>query len=724
MGRVLEPVAEPSRRGRLALQAGVLTFAVVASCVLLVVLAAAVPVRFDVTATRRHQLSPQSRAVLSKLTEPVDLIVAADFSAVDRLTRERALDALSTFAAGSKLLKTTLIDTASPTGIADYDRLLAELAKRSEREAGAQRELVLGAVEAAERGSTELSGTAESLERLRDAVGQSAAAGEQRERYRGYWNEQAAAARVLAADLNGAAGRARRLLEAVAAPLPVPPLDEAARAIGPALSTLATGLTTLNGALEAFARNPASAGVPREMAAGLAAGLVKERDSAARRAAEVEGLPTLPIISVARAVQRTRAVLLVAAGEEGGGGARRVVALDPETVLPSLGEGAVAGGGGVVDVRSRTEELLAAGLAALTNRARPVVVFVHGADRRVGPGFAPLRRIVDQLALRGMDVQEWAAAVDAEPPAPLPPAPGEPLRPVVYAALGMDVDSPDSAKRMSALAGALSRLIGTGKNVLVSVNPSLLPGAGASDPMVEPLAAVGIAPDSGRPLLEEVPGGAPGAARQVSRDQLLTDPGSTHPIAGAVAPLRTRLAWPIPLALASGAALPAGVKVEPVVTVPARAGLWAESEWYVRPGASVPANDSPRDSAGGPGPWVLAAAAERDHGAGPGEGAPGTQRVVVVGSGPWFLQSTLTREQGVIDGRLAMDAPGNAELFLASVAWLAGQDDAMSRGATAEAVPTIPNLSPAQRGAFRWAFIAGLPLSILLTGAIWRIWRR
>ncbi|MGQ0628331.1 MAG: hypothetical protein ACT4PL_09570, partial [Phycisphaerales bacterium] len=351
------------------------------------------------------------------------------------------------------------------------------------------------------------------------------------------------------------------------------------------------------------------------------------------------------------------------------------------------------------------------GVAALVDPARPVLVLVHGAPLRAGPGFRGVRSLVEHLALKGVDVAEWATAVDAEPPPPTRTTDGT-LRPTVYMNLCMDVRTPEDAQRMGKLSAALTRLVREGRNVLVSVNTSTLPGAGAPDPMVEFLPALGVTAESGRPLLEESkPRDTPG--REVGRDMVMTTAAATHAISGAVDGLRIRLPWAVPLRLKPGEP---GLTIEPVLRIPTSSRIWAEAEWNVRSGN--PALDSPRDDAGTAGPWVVAAAVERAALTG-----DQSQRVLVIGSAAWAVDSTLNLDAGVVDGRRVADAPGNYELLSAGVAYLAHRDSAIARSSMARAVPTIPNLTAAQRTTLRAVFVGVVPVAILLLGLAWRGWR-
>jgi len=715
-------------RARFALRAIVLLLAVTASCALLAVLGSQLRQRFDVTATRQHRLAPATKAVVEALDQPVELVIAADFATLDRATRERAADVLDRFAAASPKLRVTTIDTTNLAGLAAFDALLVRLADRDRPAIDRHLAALRAAADQAEIAATALAGVSERLAKVRDALRAAGTALPNGPELARYWEGQSAAGRILTDELRAAARAARETLSKNADPLPIPDLDLATRQLRIPISKLASELTTLNTAVDTFARQSAPPAMPqpaRDEAAEVGAILPPLRDTLARAAITLERLGLPPIVGAARVIQRTRAGLVIGApaapGESGvTTPPAGLAAIDLDDLLP------LPGPDGSVDLRGRAEEVIAAGLARFTNEVRPLVVFTHAASQRLGADLGPLRRTAERLSLRGIDSAEWAVALDEQPP---PAATPKDARPVVFATISIEITSPDSALRMGRLAKAVKGLVDTGRPVLLSVNPSSLPGVGAPDPMADFLPALGVVADSGRPLLEEIP--IPGSARRnVATDVLFADPLpalGTNAIASAIAGLNTVFPWAIPLRIKN---VPEGISATPVVEWPAAPGRWAESQWQAlrqtpparREAASdLPALDSPGDDAGGPGPWTIAVAIERDgQRLDPPRQQP--QRLVVVGSNGWFFDS-LTQIATVVDGRPRLETPGNTELLAACVAWLAGREGMIARGPTTQAAPTIPNLTDGQIAALRWVLIAALPMAVLLAGVLVRWWR-
>ncbi len=722
-------------RWRFAMSATILLLAATISALLVGILGSRLSTRFDLTSTREHQLSPHTRTVLAKLDRPVELVLAGDFSQVDRGVRQRTFDVLEKFsrAGGSNgsRFKITTLDTGSPHGAVQYDELLKRLAEQAAPAVGKQRATVMGVIEAAESMGTNMAGIGESLQGIRDLLATAQISSGALETLRKYFDGEAAKCRSFAESMQSTAAKARTALEQPPEGVPVPPLDGIARLLRGPIAELAGGLPSLNSALDRFALTE---GVPAEAAAraiALSKNVAGLRDRLARRVAEIDALEPLPIVTIARTIQRSRAALLIAEPKSDGNasgtlGERDLVAIDPDALLPLASNNPRGQNGPRLDERFRTEELIAAGLAALGHEIRPVAVFVHAGAGRLMPNLGPWGRVAARLGLRGIDANEWPVMVDEQPPNLTGTGAGGASPPVVYVIVGMELRRKEDAVRMSKLAAAAARLIHEGKNVLASAAPSTLPGSGAPDPMADFLEEVGIKPETGLLLMEEARVVGPaGQQRVVSPEFALVGPGASHAVSEALHGLVTYFPWAIPLKPA--ASPPAGVTVEPVLTKAGRPEVWAESEWQTlwqtpaeqRQRVPQPAMDSPRDQAAPPtgSAWWLAAAIERRS-----EALKGTQRVIVVGSPTWFFD-IVADAQTVVDGKASVAAPGNIELLHASIAWLAGREDLIARSAEAMALPTIPELQAGQIAALRLALIGGLPIVVLIAGAVWRAWK-
>jgi hypothetical protein len=693
-------------RAQHAARSAALLFAVLCVCVFAVVLAERFPLRADLTATREHRLSPRTLEVLRSVKDPLEVVVTANFAALDRRQLERTQDVLAVFSRETDKIKVTLIDSASAQGVGDLDAVLARLVERArpaiERHAAGVRE---AGVQAA-RLAAAAGALADELNKAQTPLVSSP------EPIRRFLTDSVTMLRASARDLAAAAEASPAKVSATVGRSPVPALDEAGAAVRAPLAQLADQLSRIAAGLGALT-NPDDAGLPplvRDTLAPIATNVSPARDTAARAIAALDDLPRLPLITAARTLERTSTALVIGPPDAPRAG---LTAMDLSTLFPPSTPGQDRG---ALDLRARAEELIAGAVASLSSTSTPLVVLVHGEPVRFSPEFTPLRGLAERLSLRGIDLAEWPAALDAEPPSPLKLDPTR-ARPIVWTVISTDASTPESAVRMGKLAAATRALINDGRNVLLSLNPSALPGIGQPDPMVDALPALGLSVDTGKVLLSAAAGPR---GPVVSPETVITTPGTDHPVARALPGLPVRLPWALPVRVSDKP--PAGVTAAPVLLSEKSDNRWLESEWArfraVRADQrefveNPPTADSPRDETGGP--WPLAAAGERAKDA-------ATQRVVVVGSNAWFLDD-VAMAGTIVDARPALISPGNLEFFESAVYFLSGQDRMIAASAVAAAVPVIPPMSASTLAALRWLLIAGLPLAILLIGAALRIAR-
>ena len=709
-------VSAQSRRVKFAVRSVVIGVSVTLICLFAGVIAARLPMRIDATATREHMLSPRTQGLLKGLKDPYEIVVAVNGAAIDAGGARRTQDVLDAFERTSPKVKVTMIDVSSTRGVGEMDSLLSRLGERYRGELGTY-STVIGATSAE---IAAMSGAWAQLSDRLEAMGRTVPpAGANAGTLIKFCTDSAAISRLIGQDLSAADAKAKAAVSSKIGQSAIPAVDEAAAELRKALTGASTQIKGILEGLDAVA-GAKSGNLPEayQNAAGpLARDVRARRDDLARRIAALDDLPRLPVTAVARLLERSSAAVVIGPPGAARGG---VTGIDVSSIFPAR---SAASQGPAPDLRGRTEDLFTSALTALASADTPIVVLVHGTDSKLGPQFAIFKGLVERLALRGIDTIEWAAALEPDPPALTALNPGG-TRPVVYVTLPATAETSDTAQRMLKLAAGLKRLSSDGRNMLVSVNPSGMPGIGQADPLVEWLEEWGVKADTGRPLLMQQ---STPAGRQVSADMVFTDPRSTHPVAVAITGLATDLLWAIPLA-STGAGRDTWA---PIVQVDRAGGnVWGESQWAeyrrVRPEqraliSNPPAPDSARDDTQGP--WTIAAALQRPAPSGAsGTSGSGTQRVVVVGSNGWFFDE-IAGAAASVDGRSQLVLPGNYELFEASVYWLAGQDQRVSTSAQASAVALIPQVSGAKLAAIRWGLIAGVPVLVLLIGAVWRLVR-
>ncbi|MGH7132385.1 MAG: hypothetical protein ACREJO_10620 [Phycisphaerales bacterium] len=704
------PQSQP--RWKYALQAIVLGLVVTACIGMVLFLGTRNSVRIDMTATREHELSPRSKTVLKDLDRELTLVIAYDGQQIKGNRLGRTLDVLDKFQRASPRFQWRAINTASPKGLEEYDQLIAGLAQQDGPEIQKHAEAIDAAAKSCEELATRIEIAADGLLPLRETMAAHAPEAS-RAAIRQVWDAQAAELRSIARNLREGAARAIKVASQTDGGIPIPPLDKAEAEFKKPLADCATSLAALGENLATITKDVARPDDVKTRAQAVAAMLPQLRDKALRTAADLDALGQVRMLLIARAIQRTQAALLIDTSKEGGAaGLRGLTAIDLKGLFPDAAAG--------MDLRFRAEELLAGAITSLSAAPKPLVVIVHSAQTKIAPQFGGFRVLLDQLQMRGIELTEWAVASEAEPPKIVIDAEKSRSRPVVYVTLPDEVKArPESAVAMGKLANAVRDLIKTGRAALISINPSSLAANGSTDPLVEVLPSIGLSADSARPLMEEFKAAE---GRTVSPDQLLMEPGGSHPISRAIGGMRTLLLWPIPLTRRDAP----GVTVSELITIPAEPGLWAESDWQPIRGvrldrmtsSQMPAKDSPRDDAGTGSGWLVAAAAERPNPEIPGA----SQRVVVVGSNYWFVDG-FAQKDSLVDGKVVKATPGNTEFFLAAVSWLAHQDDQIATGVSAASLPVIRPLTDQQQRWLNWSLLAIGPGLVLLAGLAWRLWR-
>jgi hypothetical protein len=121
-------------------------------------------------------------------------------------------------------------------------------------------------------------------------------------------------------------------------------------------------------------------------------------------------------------------------------------------------------------------------------------------------------------------------------------------------------------------------------------------------------------------------------------------------------------------------------------------------------------------------PVPVIAAVECANPRAPGGG--GKQRAVIVGSGGWMVSNVADRIAPVGGERIALINPGNLELMLSSVAWLAGLDEMIAPSPLTQEVARLRGLDDSARTRWGWLLVAGMPIACLMLGAGMWFWRR
>lgn len=244
---------------------------------------------------------------------------------------------------------------------------------------------------------------------------------------------------------------------------------------------------------------------------------------------------------------------------------------------------------------------------------------------------------------------------------------------------------PGSAE--AALLDAARRLLQEGQPVMVLAPPSVAAAMGMADPWSGLLSAFGITARTQSMVVQLTASSEAGRALRRGLDRVT--PGS-GPMGGLAADAAI---WPLPVPL-QVETVP-GVRSEVVAQVPPDPSVWVEDDPRVitRGTLEVPAGKGMTSE----GQVPLLAVAQR-----------GDQRVALAGGAAWPMSSGAA----AVDARGRLTHPGNRELLVGVVRWLAGEPvDAFATGPRREG-----------RGAFAVAWLPPLSLIGLRLGVLW--WRR
>jgi len=712
-----------TRWGRLA-QSVTLVAAALLVVVFANVLAARHLPRLDVTATGEHQLSPRTRSLIAGLMGEHRIVVAVDFSRVDPRARRDAGDVIEEFRRASPGVSVSRIDTGSAAGMTAYATLLGELAARDrdelDRQAAKLRE---GANTASELATYLESSLAPVLSKMRDNVTPETPSAES---VRGYLDQRAAACRLAARDLQKAVQKGAARLEESIAGVAIPETSTGAADLVTGLTPAVDALNVLVSDLQKLADAEAMPRNIRDLARPLMADLPARRDSASVIVDELGRLPKIAVLRVAAALKAASGVLVIGPRDAG------------LTVIPAddffLSAAALdVSGAGRADIRRRSEDLLAAALSGLSRPDKPIVVFMHAEPRPFIIQSGAFTAVLDRLSRQGIDILEWAALASPDEPSRASIDPKN-TRPVVY--IAFSPDSSTAARSQSDIPGpqragrlgqVLTRLADEGKNILLCLNPSVLPTFGDSDPVAGVLERFGLKAESGQPIMSAAAGERGAGMSPLAQTDALFVAQSVFEdlpesrIAGAIEALRVTLPWPVALRPLSA---PKGATVQSVLSLP-EGQAWRETQWLrlwqtPRPQrpllAEQPKFDEGQDFKDGP--WLVAAAGELPA------IAPSTKsrRIVAVGSSNWLVDQ-VTQQAAMVDGRAVPLSPANLELLDASVAWLAGEDELIAPGPGSRSISLISPLHERQIIALRLLAVLALPLGVLALGVAWRMWR-
>jgi ABC-2 type transport system permease protein len=641
--------------------------------------------QFDATKTRAYTLAPSTVEFLEELPPgsawTVSILVDPD--RVDAATLRRIDEVLARIREANGAVTVERLDPSGPEGGERYERLLERLVASHGPTVARWEPALDGALD----GFAELRRfAADEAPPVREALAAIAADDPLRPQL-----EQVAAAFEQVAGQGEPFATAIRGLLSTDAAKPLPDWEGARSALVANDRYWADQLAALADLLRRWSVSPSVAGPVREWARGRADPF---EEMAAERKNEQYALETLPPLrlgDVGRTVASGDAAIVT-----GPGGA---VAIPTWQIFPYSG-GAASGRATVgLDFGGRGEEAIVGAMRSLTLATPPMVVFVHAEERSLLSRSADRSDLVaaaELLRAARLEVREWTVAGGERPV----PARGQTVVWIVLPPLARS--GLQTSEREKLLIQVTRELAGSGQPVLLTVARSLLPIFGQPDPWTAVARQVGAEIDTGRVVLE---------LAAIASDAVETRPwqvverfASRHPIAAAAEGNATFLNHPVPVRPAGGTA-----GAVPLVAIEPASSRWLEDDWR-KDGAGlreVPA--AKRLDA----PLSVAVAIETVD---TPNAAP--RRAVVVGSGGWLLSSVIDAGQSLGGSRYALAHPGNRELLLASVWWLAGEDRLVAGGLSGRDVPRVGEVSEATRIFWFLALVVALPALLVGTGAI------
>ncbi len=641
----------------------------------------------DLTRTRSWTLSRETVEMVARLPGDwsVEALVGAghvDPVALRQLDEVLArLDGLPT---RDGVLRARRIDPTDPAGAADFERSLerAEAADgepltraRRETDAGLKSLQALVAFSRREVGAVTLALGSE------PAGGADPAPG-------GWTPEDRAWLEQWRASLGKLSTEGAALVDAIRTRIrstPERPLGDPAGAAAQLAESLRAWTDQLAGAekqLRERRRGAAPSAMGAEYLRAAPARILEMASLLRQRQDALAQLPPLGVAEVAAALRGGDA--LVVTGPAG------VAAVPGWQVLPAGGDGG-QGGGVAFDRRFRGEQVIASALRSIAKGEMPEVVVVHGEGRsllKATGDRADLSAMADALRAARFQVREWQPGRE---PRPLPPAGRGQVFVVLPPLARSDAEADAAERRMLA---AVERLVEEGAPMLLALPPSALPLLGRSDPWAELASRLGVQAASAASLLEVVP--VSEREREV-RSWFEVSPQGPHPVGAAAEGLAAIVSSPIPLQAADGAA----ARVEPILQVEPAENRWREDDWR-RGGRQV--REAPAEKRIRAAVPVLMAV----QGSG--------RRAVVSGGAGWMLSGLADMTASLGGERVFLRYPGNREVLVSAVGWLAGRDDALRSGSGRE-VPRVPALQPAARWSLALAAALGIPLILVLTGA-------
>lgn len=643
-------------------------------------------VQFDATKTRAYSLSPQTRQLMADLEGSWKIAVIMDERRTDRAMRRQIDEVLKRFADASPNVTVARIDP--DTMLLEYEAMLAEVQAVYQDSIAEYDRRLDEAVKAFE--AMRLFVQQHSLA-IEQAILAQASLGDD---VRNQFAQRAGLLTLLADEgelVLAEVDKALRLTDA----RPIADYETARSILVAALTQAAAEINDMGQLMGDLARQTGVESAVRQFASTARRAWQDMAVELAQVADPLKLLPPMELSVIGNQLQQGEAAIVI--------GSNRAAVIPSAQLFPKTNLQQRDDGGVSFDQRFRGEQLIAAAIRSLNVEYMPRVVFVHADTEsmlRPRPNQADLIGVRNILQASRFDVSEWMVA--QEPDRPTFPE----NQPVVWVIVPPSQRQPlELPPHEQALFRATQNLLEDGHAVLLSVYPSLLPRYGQPDPWASLTASFGVQPDTQYVIYERVR--VSGSQMQMRIAQLVNEYGDEHRIARAVAGQDSRFTLPVPVRATTQAAEDA--TSTPLAFVKPNGDRWLERQWSLNPEQTIDPEESSMLSESTP----VAMAAQRPHPRGIGQ-----QRLVVVGAGSWMLSFDADKVFPLGGNRIALVYPGNYELMLASVAWLADMDDLIAASPLSQEIPRLRDITPQVWWRWFWIAVVGLPLAAIVTGIV------
>ena len=375
---------------------------------------------------------------------------------------------------------------------------------------------------------------------------------------------------------------------------------------------------------------------------------------------------------------------------------------DPNTLVP----------GQQPQLRFQGEEKITGALLSMSLDHRPMVVFVTaGQNQPLGPR-GSFQHVAQRLRNVNFQVEQWSPLPQPGPMGqPMPPGPPpepQPGQKTVWIVLPDEAPNPMNPMGAGATQQVVEQVqkrLNEGDNAMVMLAVAPMNQFATVDPMAEMIKPWGITPQLDRLILRQItlPNNQTRAVRQLD---IVRWPDEL-PITRTLAGMPGVFAYASPLVLGAGGEGSQDVKTWPLVRIQSD-DIWAHRDLNSQVEPKL-------DSVTAGQPFVIGAAAERGDG-----------RMVVFGDPVWASDEvTQFGPQGLPAEIFGAAFPGNAELFVNSVYWLLDLDQLIAASARTQDIRRIGAITKTEEIALKWALLAGMPLIIVGVGVgVWMVRQR